>query len=320
MTLDALKTWGLEIGRKAPFWTQGPGSNISWKEASGPMRDPLLWIKASGRRLDEMDQRGALGRVPLRQASEFFSAGVKFAAQAEERYAEFLASCASPEHGFGRPSMETSLHVVLPQPFVAHFHSLAAILMAEHDEATVREITTNAGLSPAVIVPPVLPGWKLGVAIQPLAHETNVLLLRTHGVVVAVTNTSDFARWDACEDEFLRRFALHELITVKKADDGYRRAREVVANGWYPMKHYMPDVAVFRERLLRVLERSSGDGTVRYRLRPTAEVIDRDMVELWLAIVLLYRANLDLSELPEDVVTTVADLPVERARRDIVRD
>ena len=110
-----------EIGEKKPNWTQGRGANISQKKGD------ILAIKASGMRLDEITPTHGIATLSL---SRFLSD--LETSDSETKYADAIRMSTL---GDLRPSMESGFHALLPKTWVAHFHSLAAILMA-HEHRT----------------------------------------------------------------------------------------------------------------------------------------------------------------------------------------
>ena len=112
------------IGAGVPYWTQGAGGNLSWKDRTADR----LWIKASGIRLDRVGEGDGMGLacVLLSALRDRVANARGDAADAEVTYARWLTELAES----GRPSMESGFHAVLNKEYVAHFHSLVAVLVA----------------------------------------------------------------------------------------------------------------------------------------------------------------------------------------------
>ncbi|MGQ0503682.1 MAG: class II aldolase/adducin family protein, partial [Myxococcaceae bacterium] len=109
------------VGQRIPYWTQGAGGNLSVKDGDA------LFIKASGLRLDSVSPERGVAEVSLAEARERLGALSVEDPRAEEAYAAALAPRVA---GAPRASMETGMHVWLPERWVSHFHSLPALLMA----------------------------------------------------------------------------------------------------------------------------------------------------------------------------------------------
>ena len=107
------------------------------------------------------------------------SAARKDTARAD-RPAEFAL-----ETGGLRPSIETSLHAVIPQRVVVHVHSIATIARAIRSDA---KADLAAALAPFdwAFVPYVKPGANLARAVaERLGPATDVVVLGNHGLIVA---------------------------------------------------------------------------------------------------------------------------------------
>ena len=126
--LLALRELSAALGAD-PLRTQGAGGNISVK------RDGILWIKASGTWLADALAHDIMIPVrldPLREAI----------AQRDPRAAaavDFVELGSERERP--RPSIETSVHAVIPSPVVVHIHCVNTIALAvrRDGEALVRE-------------------------------------------------------------------------------------------------------------------------------------------------------------------------------------
>src|SRR5271168_5208064 len=86
-----------------------------------------------------------------------------------------------------RPSIETSVHAVIPSPIVVHIHCVSTIALAvrrDGERATLGRLEPILDLN-TVFVPYRKPGLSLAHAIsERLSPGTNVLILANHGLVV----------------------------------------------------------------------------------------------------------------------------------------
>ena len=170
---------------------QGGGGNTSLKSGND------FWVKASGTWLAQAETRDVFVRLPLARVRTLMAG-----ADAEPA----LAALAGPD-GL-RPSIETSLHALLPHAVVAHVHSVNAIAWAVRPDAEQALARALEGLSWAW-VPYRRPGLPLTDAIRAALAAApvppDVLLLANHGLVVG---GSDCATAEARLRDVERRLAL----------------------------------------------------------------------------------------------------------------
>ncbi|HEY1864034.1 MAG TPA: class II aldolase/adducin family protein [Roseiarcus sp.] len=167
-----------------PLRTQGAGGNTSIK------RDGVMWIKASGTWLADalaQDIMTPVRLVPLRKA---IADGDPRAAAATD----FVDSDANPS-GL-RPSIETSVHAIMPWPVVVHIHCVNTIALAvrRDGEALVRERLPSDADVKLAFVPYRKPGLPLAQAIaERLTKDANVFVLANHGLVVGGDTVAEVA-------------------------------------------------------------------------------------------------------------------------------
>jgi len=164
---------------KNPLAIQGPGGNISLK------RDGVMWVKASGTWMAEATERPILIPVDVAAVLKGLAAGDP----ACETCSAFVRRdlCDLPL----RPSIETTLHAVMPQRVVVHVHCVETIAMACLSDAAERLAAPLSGLNWA-FVPYVRPGASLGRRMaEYLVAGTNVVVLGKHGLVVAGDSVSE---------------------------------------------------------------------------------------------------------------------------------
>ena len=192
--LDALIAWSARIGAD-PLLVQGGGGNTSVKQ------DGTLWVKASGTWLAQARERDIFVPLPLDEARAALGH-----ADGESRLARLGAAHAL------RPSIETSLHALLPHPVVAHVHSVNTIAWAVRADAHVRLSALLQGLNWAW-VPYRRPGYPLTQAVREALSErdADVLVLANHGLVVGAP---DCAAAEALLGEVERRLALTERASA----------------------------------------------------------------------------------------------------------
>ncbi|MFZ5638014.1 MAG: class II aldolase/adducin family protein [Pseudomonadota bacterium] len=203
-----------------PLLVQGGGGNTSFK------RDDDFWIKASGTWLAHAGAQDIFVRLSLREAR---------AAIVGDDAENALTALALA--GGLRPSIETSLHALLPHAVVAHVHSVNAIAWAARTDA--ESALTRALQGEAwTWVPYRRPGLPLTDAIRDALDAAtttpDALLLGNHGLVVG---GADCAEAEARLREIEARLALPARAPI--APD---RARLAAANdlGWIAPDHALP--------------------------------------------------------------------------------
>jgi len=139
---------------------QGAGGNTSIK------RDGLMHIKASGTVLSDANKKDIFVPVELSQ----------------DPYAEKF-----PEVNGVKPSIETSLHLLLQHKIVAHVHAASVIALAVLVDAKAALEETLSEFS-WVFVPYCKPGkslaYQVASEIQHNVNQPNVIILGNHGLVV----------------------------------------------------------------------------------------------------------------------------------------
>ena len=156
-----------------PLLVQGPGGNTSIKA------DGTLWVKASGTELADALLKDIF--LPVRLSH--LLAGLERGDPASETSADFVVKELNPK-GL-RPSIETTLHAVLPQRIVVHVHCVETLGWACRSDAEARLGERLNGLS-WVFVPYARPGLPLTQGLSArLSPVPSVVVLGNHGLVVA---------------------------------------------------------------------------------------------------------------------------------------
>lgn len=170
--LADLKTLSARIGSD-PLLTQGAGGNTSLKV------DGTLWIKASGTWLAHAAERDIMVPVEMKP----LLAAVEAVDPAAEQAQQFTIAALNAS-GL-RPSIETTVHALMPQRVVLHVHCVDTISFAVRTDCVEQVTPRLAGLNWAY-VPYARPGLPLALAIaEHRAQRPDVLVLGNHGLVVA---------------------------------------------------------------------------------------------------------------------------------------
>jgi rhamnose utilization protein RhaD (predicted bifunctional aldolase and dehydrogenase) len=177
-----------------PALVQGAGGNVSLK------RDGVLWVKASGTWLMRAEAQNIMVPVALEPLLAAIHAGD---AAAMEDAARFV--CKEEDASGLRPSIETTVHAVLPHPVVVHVHCVETIAWACRADAATALVSLLAGFN-WCFVPYIRPGAPLARDILArLRPETDVLVLGNHGLVVGAATTVEAGRLVAQVARRLRR-------------------------------------------------------------------------------------------------------------------
>jgi rhamnose utilization protein RhaD (predicted bifunctional aldolase and dehydrogenase) len=169
---EALRRLSAKVGGD-PLLVQAAGGNTSLKD------EGVMWIKASGTWLCEAEARDIF--VPVDHA-----ALMEGLARNDPACESCVAYLRGDLNSSGlRPSIETTVHALMPQRVVAHVHCVNTIAWAIRADAEQRLAEKLSGFAWAFI-PYARPGLDLAGAIaQRLKPGIDVLVLGNHGLVVA---------------------------------------------------------------------------------------------------------------------------------------
>ncbi|WP_214469570.1 class II aldolase/adducin family protein [Mesorhizobium sp. dw_380] len=170
--LAALRALSASIGLN-PHMTQAAGGNTSLKAGD------TLWIKASGTWLKDAlsdDIMVPVAMAPLLKAVEERN-------PAADKPQAFAIDEFNPR-GL-RPSIETTVHALMPQRVVLHVHCVDTISLAVQANSEA-EVARRLGGIEWAYVPYFRPGLPLARGIaEKLRPGVDVLILGNHGLVVA---------------------------------------------------------------------------------------------------------------------------------------
>jgi rhamnose utilization protein RhaD (predicted bifunctional aldolase and dehydrogenase) len=167
-----------------PLRTQGAGGNTSIK------RDGVMWIKASGTWLADALAQDIMTPIRLDPLRKAIADRDPCAAAA----VDFVDTQLNAK-GL-RPSIETSVHAIIPSSSVVHIHCVNTIALAvRHDgEPLARERLRPHADVVLAFIPYRKPGLPLAHAIaEQLTKDTNVVVLANHGLVVAGRTVAEVA-------------------------------------------------------------------------------------------------------------------------------
>ncbi len=175
---DALRSLSAKVGSD-PALVQGPGGNTSIKIGD------TLWIKASGTWLRDARERDIFVPVALTP----LRAAIEANAPSAEKAQEHVIAALNPS-GL-RPSIETTVHALLPRRIVVHVHCIETIAACVPLDAEARLAEPLRGFEWAFISYR-RPGLPLARAIlERLSPSTDVLVLGSHGLAVAADTVAE---------------------------------------------------------------------------------------------------------------------------------
>ncbi len=176
----ALRALSARAGRDR-LLVQGAGGNTSIKDGG------ILRIKASGTWLADAEVKDIFVPVYL----DPLLAALESGSEAAENTAPFVVSGHNPQ-GL-RPSIETSVHAVIPSRVVVHVHCVETIARAVRTDAE----ETLSRLMPEgnwILLPYRRPGLPLARAILERQRQcTRIYILGNHGLVVAGESVAEAA-------------------------------------------------------------------------------------------------------------------------------
>ncbi|WP_373503922.1 class II aldolase/adducin family protein [Aestuariivirga sp.] len=176
--LDKLRTLSARVGAD-PLLVQAAGGNTSLKD------DGVMWIKASGTWLKDALAKDIF--VPLDHAA--ILAALATNDPACESCTAFVRTDLNST-GL-RPSIETTVHALMPQRVVVHVHCVNTIAWAIRADGEQRLSEKLAGFNWA-FVPYARPGLPLAGAISSrMRPGVDVLVLGNHGLAVAADSVAD---------------------------------------------------------------------------------------------------------------------------------
>src|SRR5258708_7780960 len=108
-----------KIGRVL-IYVQGAGGNASVKIQN------KLYIKASGFKLKDIEKESGYACCAYKPIANYFSNTKKYRRSDEESYLRLIDNQLIKSETFGKPSMETGFHAVIPSKYVFHLHSVYA--------------------------------------------------------------------------------------------------------------------------------------------------------------------------------------------------
>jgi rhamnose utilization protein RhaD (predicted bifunctional aldolase and dehydrogenase) len=163
---------------KDPFLSQGAGGNYSWKS------EDSLYIKASGMWLSEAQTKNIFVEVNRK----------KYLNDLKEN--KFDVDLFKYSQNGLKPSIETSMHALLPQKYVIHLHpvKVLSVLIQNNWQSLIQEKFKNTLIS-FNLVGYHKPGKDLAEAIDIANNQipnANLFFLKNHGIIVVENDFESF--------------------------------------------------------------------------------------------------------------------------------
>lgn len=229
---DRLRQLSATIGANSEI-VQGAGGNVSIK------KDGNLFVKASGTWLKDTLDKNIFVFLALDEARHAVQR------QGDLTGVEYHSMEGPPL----RPSIETPLHALMPQPVVIHVHCVNTIAYAVRQDVAAALGDRLAGLDWA-FVPYAKPGSDLSARVQEriAAQYLDVLVLGNHGLVVGGESVDQAA---ALLYDIHRRLAPTNRIQFGQPDGA--RLDEIAAEiGWRRPLYETVHTMALNEQILEV--------------------------------------------------------------------
>ncbi|MDA8815439.1 class II aldolase/adducin family protein [Luminiphilus sp.] len=165
---DEVRKYCADIG-KDPLLVQGAGGNVSWKTGG------TLWIKASGTWLENAVRDQIFIPVDLSRLRSDINA------QKWDATPSVMDDCQL------RPSIETTLHALMPHTVVVHIHAIEVLAHLVRGESYDYFHSRLGEVCSFALVDYHKPGAQLAAAVyEALMSQPSVklVLLKNHGIVV----------------------------------------------------------------------------------------------------------------------------------------
>ncbi|MFM8315957.1 MAG: hypothetical protein ACKOA8_16890, partial [Deltaproteobacteria bacterium] len=266
----------------------------------------------TGVRLDGVSLEQGMAQVDFRKMAQIIEHAQWQESEAEENYSNLIKDTTMPGPGLGRASMETGFHARLSQKYVIHFHSLASLLIYHElnkDKKRVMDWLKSNTLLKVSFVEACRPGWILS---KKVFGDASIYFLESHGIILQGEDDSILNQWEKLETTFCKDFSYPDLYDALQKRLTFEELFEKYGSISIPFRCYFPDIAVFIDRMNQVLKKNKM-GECTFPKEMIAK--DRDMAELWLATVILYKLSPGFPEVPVGIASTLKDLPTEKIRQ-----
>lgn len=223
---------------------QGQGGNTSYKA-----EDQTLWIKASGKKLGDLDSDNLvpIGYSSLLQALQKQQASTPWSHNYDDNFAQEIKTATLPATypETLKASMETGMHTLLGK-FVFHLHpvSLNAILCSEEAEDLIARLYADEDHLFVECLPP---GFYLAQRLQTLLSQRRsvppIIFLENHGIIISAESLAEIDTIWAKTDSICRQFLAAKGFdfTILEQRPSWQDISQI--------QHIFPDTVVFENFL-----------------------------------------------------------------------
>ncbi len=320
-------------------YTQGGGGNTSVKDGG------VMFIKASGFKLKDIDQTTAYVPMDLEKIKNFFeSVDLSDGRDYDALNKQVTAEATLKYEGLAalRPSVEVGFHSVLKK-YVIHTHSVYGNLLtcAVKGVEIANEIFADADYG-YIFMPYIDPGFTLSVKMKEAVVEytkktgkyPEVIFMQNHGLVVS---GDDIDRVKAVNEDvnnrIIKKFGLkdeYRVVTLEKKAENEFFSKTPLITGFvkenaltkqmldeYPL---YPDQLVYLNNILAFApEKMQADGnTVNYKTNEKEAVtLEETLFAYLFVITTLKNSGLEISTMSEKDVYFINNWEAEKYRRSL---
>lgn len=318
-------------------YTQGGGGNTSVKDGD------VMYIKASGFKLKDIDEVTAYVPMDLNKIKDFFSSvDLTDGKDYEALNKQVTAEATLKFEGLAplRPSVEVGFHSVLKK-YVIHTHSIYANLLtcAVKGKEIAEKIYANVDFG-YIFMPYIDPGFTLSVKMKEAVDEytatsgkyPEVIFMQNHGLVVS---GDDIERVKEVNEKvnnlIVEYFGLkdeYREVTLVSVGEGEFRSETPLVMGFvkenaltkdmldeYPL---YPDQLVYLNNLIAFNPEKlqAKDGTVYYKTNEKEAVTLEETLFAYLFVITTLKAKgIEISTMSEKDVYFINNWEAEKYRR-----
>ena len=184
---------------------QGAGGNISIKSGD------IIWVKASGAWLEDAINKNIYVPLNISDIKNDLENG-KFE-KLSNNAIEYIIDKFKPTNL--RPSIETLLHVLMPQNVVIHAHSINSTILSCLEEVEIKTYSQNI-----IFVDYFKPGIDLARAVQTKINKnakSQIIILKNHGILIGAPSLQigyDLLLEFEEQNDFKNRFKENDDIPI----------------------------------------------------------------------------------------------------------
>jgi rhamnose utilization protein RhaD (predicted bifunctional aldolase and dehydrogenase) len=196
---------------KHPEYVQGRGGNTSYKKGNE------MYIKASGFLLQDVRKNNGYTVCKIKPILDFFESKT---IQTDIALDKLIGTVIQEEKSFGKPSMETAMHALIPSRYVIHSHSIYANIFncLEHPEKYLQHLFSYD----YKVIPYQNPGYFLAKYLANLQNKqklSQVIFLKNHGLLIHGNSANEVLKLHTEVNNILKQFLTKSIdvhFTIKK--------------------------------------------------------------------------------------------------------